>query len=98
MAWNKHYRYVYSDYDFHREDKPLIPKEATDEEKYEIRNKINEMKRRVEKNDIEPPQGTRVEFSVVPNGNGSHYSARLEINVPEEKLSEWRDFIHSYIS
>jgi len=98
MAWNKYFRYIYSDYDFHRENKPLIPKEATDEEKYEIRNKISEMRRRVEKNDIEPPQGTRMEVSIVPNSDGSHYSARFEADVPEEKLPEWQNFIHSYLS
>ncbi|EDY36178.1 SWIM zinc finger domain protein [Aciduliprofundum boonei T469] len=98
MRWNKFYRYEYSDYEFHREDKPLIPKKATDEEKYEIRQKIKAMKDRIEEQDLPVPQGVRMDFFIVPNGDGSHYSARLSINVPEEKLHEWRDFTHSYIA
>ena len=99
MRWNKFYRYEYSDYDFHREDKPLVPEKATDKEKYEIRQKIRKMKDRIEEQeDLPVPKGVRMDFSVVPNSDGSHYSARLSINVPEEKLHEWRDFTHSYIA
>ena len=98
MKESKAFYFEYADYDFHREDKPLIPKDATKEETMEIRNMLLDMKREIENNRIiEMPEGSRLDFRLIPNSEGTHYSARLEIRVSGKRMQDFRELIKDWM-
>ena len=57
MRSNKSMRYVYNDYDFYREDKPLIRDDMGDKQKQEMRKKITELRREIEDIPLNLPRG-----------------------------------------
>ena len=93
MRSNKSMRYVYNDYDFYKECEPLIKEDMDDKQKYEMKKKIQELKREIEHLPIEVPQGVRAEMKIIPNGDGEKFVGYMDIMVSEQGLKEWEKFI-----
>ena len=93
MRSNKSMRYVYVEYDFYKEEKPLIRDDMDDKQKQELRKKITELRREIEDAPLNLPSGVRGEIKIIPNGNGKEFVGSMEVMVYEQGFKGWGEFI-----